>query len=50
MERYEKPQVELYEFLAREPMAAGNINEPALVDDTISLGTTPTISEGVEEW
>ena len=50
MIKYEQPQVEIYEFLAREPMATGNINEPALIDDTVSMGTTPTFNEGIEDW
>ena len=49
MERYEQPQVQILEFLAKEPVAS-NVTEPALIDDSISLGTVPSFTEGVEDW
>ena len=50
MEIYEKPQVEVLTFLAREPIAAGNVTLPAVVDDNLSMEPAPTFNEGIEDW
>ena len=50
MLQYEKPRAEILEFLSRQPLASENVNEPALVDDNVSIGEVPTFSEGIEDW
>ena len=48
--KYESPLVEIFLFVAREPLAGENDNKPAWVNDSLSLGDTPGFNEGVEEW
>ena len=50
MLQYEQPQIQILEFTARGPMASSNMTEPALTDDSISLGTVPSFTESVEDW
>lgn len=47
---YEQPQAVLVRFLSQDPFLSGNVNEPALIDDSVSVGETPSFSEGIEDW
>lgn len=53
---YEKPAVEVISFLAMEKLATDQDARTArdtgvqTVDDTVNLGSMPTIGEGVEDW
>lgn len=52
MLEYERPQVELLEFISSQSIASENINEPSLVNDSdgISIGEVPGFTEGVGDW
>jgi len=50
MLQYEIPQVKVIFFITREPLANKIVNEPAQIDDNLSLGDTPGFTEGVEDW
>lgn len=53
---YEKPSVEIISFIVLEQLAteqdARTTRDAGVqtVDDTVNLGSMPTIGEGVEDW
>lgn len=52
MQQYERPEVQLLYFLPRETVASDQAVRETTKDgdETITVGSTPEVSEGVEDW